>query len=229
MLRRVEPETINQTYSGETALSAACRFVFVVCVCVFCQPFFFCFVAFAFDVFRVQQHSSALHVCVFPPFCLTFVSLSFSRKACVRLLLDSGADANAANLGGGTPLMAVLSGVYVSPALDCLSLLLEAGADPLAASSTGDSVLTVAARRGQLDRLTTLLAAEPMLATLPVLQHVDGEGLTALQLSQRHRSPLASRVLLEAQNSAVCGCSLIGGLFCLFDCPHVVVTCSNVL
>ena len=47
VLRRSEPQDINQTHSGETALSVACRFVFIyfvmvcdgvcdgVCVCAY--------------------------------------------------------------------------------------------------------------------------------------------------------------------------------------------------
>ena len=73
-------------------------------------------------------------------------------QQCIGLLIDAGADVNAANSNSETPLLWAVGGYASGP----VAMLLEAGADPNAKSRNGWSPLMVA-RREQRENLTTLL------------------------------------------------------------------------
>ena len=71
----------------------------------------------------------------------------------VDLLLGAGADADAANAYGVTP----LSLACINRSAPLVSRLLAAGADPNAATSMGETTLMTCARTGNADAVAALL------------------------------------------------------------------------
>jgi ankyrin repeat protein len=92
----------------------------------------------------------------------------------LRLLIARGADVNAADEQGWTPLMlSVRTGK-----LAAVEALLEAGADPLACSLTGATALHLAAVNGKTEVCKCLVRRAPA-----ALQVLDGEGKTPAQVA----------------------------------------------
>jgi ankyrin repeat protein len=111
----------------------------------------------------------------------------------VRTLLRAGADAQAANRYGVTPL--ALAAVNGNAAM--MKLLLRAGADPNAAAGEGETVLMTAARTGRPEPLALLLdhGADP--------NAVEREfGETALMWAAGQGHAEAIRVLVEGGANA---------------------------
>ena len=80
---------------------------------------------------------------------------SYCHSPCVDILLDAGADANAANSDGATALLAcAATGDYAS-----LDLLIARGGDVHKADLSGRTPLGVAAQKGNLSCVSRLAAA----------------------------------------------------------------------
>ena len=82
---------------------------------------------------------------------------AFSSAECVRVLLDRGAEVNAANALGATALM------WGTGDAAKVRLLLERGASVNAKTKDGVTALVTAARRGNLDRYAHCWRGEPIL------------------------------------------------------------------
>ena len=106
----------------------------------------------------------------------------------VRLLLEAGADMNAANTDGTTALFVAAEWGY----LEVVRLLIEAEADMNAKDAHGDTALLVAAMRGHLEVVRLLLKAG---ADMNV---VDTDGATALFVAAAHGRLEVLQLLLEA-------------------------------
>ena len=106
----------------------------------------------------------------------------------VHLLLEAGADENAASTDGATALMVAAFRGH----LEVVRVLLEAGADKHAATHDGETALVVAAYQGHLEVVRLLLEAEadPNMAT--------EDGLTALIAAAINGHLEVVRLLLEA-------------------------------
>jgi ankyrin repeat protein len=84
-----------------------------------------------------------------------YKACTYSHTPCVDILLDAGADANAANSDGATALLAcAASGDYAS-----LDLLIARGGDVHKADVAGRTPLGVAAQKGNLSCVSRLAAA----------------------------------------------------------------------
>ena len=106
----------------------------------------------------------------------------------VDLLIGAGADANAANDLGVTPLlMACARGYGV-----LVESLLAAGADPNAALESGETALMAASRAGSLDAVNALLVAG---ARVNATESTRGQ--SALMWAVANRHPAITRALIE--------------------------------
>lgn len=93
----------------------------------------------------------------------------------LRLLLRKGADANAADEAGWTPLMlAVRAGK-----LAAVRALLEAGAEVAASNKQGSTALHLAAVNGKTEVIASLLQHAPQAVGL-----LNGEGKTAAEVAK---------------------------------------------
>jgi ankyrin repeat protein len=85
-----------------------------------------------------------------------FTPLHFAAQSldpgAVRLLIDAGADIEARNVHGATPLLVALTNVRDSEG-DAVRILLDAGADPDAANDAGVSPRSLAERVSNFDLL----------------------------------------------------------------------------
>src|SRR5262249_15597470 len=79
----------------------------------------------------------------------------------IRKLLDNGADANAGDAEGNTPL--ILASFYASP--ECVALLIENGADVNAANKAGATALIRAATSYEKTRLLVAAGAKVRVRT----------------------------------------------------------------
>jgi hypothetical protein len=84
-----------------------------------------------------------------------FVAARRGQTDVVTMLLDAGADLTAADKQGGTPLMHSLDGGRS----DVVKLLLDKGADPLARRTDGQTAVTIALGKNQLENYRILDAA----------------------------------------------------------------------
>lgn len=106
----------------------------------------------------------------------------------IRKLLDRGADANARDAGGNTPL--ILAALYAAP--QCVELLLERGADAGAVNHAGATALHRAAADYEKTRLLLAAGAKPGARTA-------GLGNTPLILAARKAgNSRAVKLLLDA-------------------------------
>jgi ankyrin repeat protein len=105
-----------------------------------------------------------------------------SRRAIVQLLLDAGAEIDAADQYGDTPLQAAAAAGNI----EVVKLLVKAGADRKAAHGGGRSALFEGAMRGHADIVRTLLRA--------------GADVEAATLGSRFRSfPAGSSYIVDAE------------------------------
>lgn len=119
------------------------------------------------------------------------------RYALTTLLIEHGADVNAAAHDGTTPLWAVCRGFYQSPEKDRLTLvalLIKHGAEVnVSATDTGTTPLMFAGARGDLKVMSLLLGA----GADPLAR--DAEGRTALDFARmRGRDKAVEMLLLSA-------------------------------
>ena len=107
----------------------------------------------------------------------------------VRLLLEAGADKDAANTDGSTALFFAAQNGH----LEVVRLLLEAGADKDAADTDGWTALHIAAQEGHLEVVRLLLEAG-----IDTDAAEDTDGWTALLLASWKGHLEVARLLLEA-------------------------------
>lgn len=115
------------------------------------------------------------------------LAISYNYPHIVRQLIDAGADLHYRRSDGKTPLL-----LMSAPGDPMLSLLLTAGADPHAVDLEGDSLLIIAAERGDTSLIQLLLAAG---AAIDLQNH---EGWTALIAATAARQIEIVQILLEA-------------------------------
>jgi hypothetical protein len=109
----------------------------------------------------------------------------------VEELLRAGADANTANISGGTPLMTAVAFDDKSTAM--LERLLDAGADIDAQGNGGETALMYAAKYGSKEALQILLAR----GANPAIRDNDGRTAAAVTGNSNDAAEL-SRILEEA-------------------------------
>ncbi|CAK9040607.1 unnamed protein product [Durusdinium trenchii] len=106
----------------------------------------------------------------------------------VRLLLEAGADKNAANQDGATALIKAAANGH----LEVVRVLLEAGADKIAAKQDGAAALMIAAQNGHLEAVRALLeAGADKIAA-------KQDGAAALMIAAQNGHLEVVRALLEA-------------------------------
>lgn len=112
----------------------------------------------------------------------------------LRALLRAGAQPNAKNGDGWTPLMAACNGCRSESRrrVTTVEVLLEAGALPSLADKEGHSPLHIAAHWGVNDAIEILAAAAP-----GMLNHVNREGFTPLCAAAKQGHESAVRLLLS--------------------------------
>lgn len=128
---------------------------------------------------------------------LMYAALYTSDTACIRMLLERGADPNASNGAGGTAL------IWGTGSLEKVKLLVEHGADVNARSKLGKSALLVAASRDGAGPVVSYLLAhgaridsKDNLEGMPILP-TGGGGATALIQAAKARDSEALTALLK--------------------------------
>jgi ankyrin repeat protein len=109
----------------------------------------------------------------------------------VEELLRAGADANTANVAGGTPLMTAVA--FDDKGTAILERLLDAGADIDAQNNGGETALMYAAKYGRKEALHILLAR----GANPAIRDNDGRTAAAVTGNSKEAAEL-SRILEEA-------------------------------
>src|SRR5690606_15598562 len=107
----------------------------------------------------------------------------------VRRLLEAGADVNAANRTGTTPLLLA----SIAGDAEMIRLMLDAGADPNQTFTNGETALMMAARTGRADAIEVLIEHGAEVDARERLR-----GTTALMWAAAYSNPEAVRALLEA-------------------------------
>ena len=118
-----------------------------------------------------------------------YVAAQYGHLRLARLLLEAGADKDAARSNGTTPLLIAAGNGH----LEVVRLLLGAGADKDTAKSTGATALIIAAENGHLEVVRLLLEA----GADTLAAKVTGE--TALHVAARNGHLDVVRLLLKAR------------------------------
>jgi ankyrin repeat protein len=126
------------------------------------------------------------------PFEALMTAISDENLADVKAALEAGADVNARDEEGETPLMC--AGDAESP--DCVKMMLEAGADVEARNQWGDTPLIALARFGSEDN-SGVEIARLLVEGHANVNAVNDEGVTALMYAARDAMENVVRLLID--------------------------------
>ncbi|KAL6697151.1 ankyrin repeat-containing domain protein [Trichoderma pleuroticola] len=120
------------------------------------------------------------------------VAAAFGKQANIELLIKNGANKEARDGRGSTPLLLSVSDTRDKQPKECIRLLVRLGANVTAADEAGRTLLGLVARNENLaDMIPELLKAGA------VTEEADGEGYTPLHLAAWYQCTEAIKILVE--------------------------------